>query len=85
MHTTSHVVATVEQTAAAVPAATTSLDIKPVNHSNGPQCASCGWRGGNHACFELSLQVNPTQMRPGRTRRVSVVFQNSHFIRSPPV
>jgi hypothetical protein len=23
---------------------------KPVNHSNGPQCAHCGWRGGGHAC-----------------------------------
>ncbi|KAJ7811016.1 hypothetical protein B0H14DRAFT_3150971 [Mycena olivaceomarginata] len=22
---------------------------KPVNHSNGPQCAHCGWRGGGHA------------------------------------
>ncbi|KAJ7698176.1 hypothetical protein B0H14DRAFT_3654990 [Mycena olivaceomarginata] len=31
---------------------------KPVNHSNGPQCAHCGWRGGGHACVaELPFQV----------------------------
>ncbi|KAJ6524374.1 hypothetical protein B0H19DRAFT_1200495 [Mycena capillaripes] len=37
---------------AVVPAATarTSTEAQPVNLStNGPQCASCGWRGGGHA------------------------------------
>ncbi|KAJ7865356.1 hypothetical protein B0H14DRAFT_3862277 [Mycena olivaceomarginata] len=26
-----------------------TTESKPVNHSNGPQCAHCGWRGGGHA------------------------------------
>ncbi|KAJ7155058.1 hypothetical protein C8R46DRAFT_1356328 [Mycena filopes] len=36
---------------AAVASTTTraaAAETKPVNH-NGPQCAECGWRGGNHA------------------------------------
>lgn len=24
-------------------------DATAVNHSNGPQCCHCGWRGGQHA------------------------------------
>ncbi|KAJ7258410.1 hypothetical protein B0H12DRAFT_1109835 [Mycena haematopus] len=33
-----------------LPAATRTItETKPVNHSNGPQCAHCGWRGGGHA------------------------------------
>ncbi|KAJ7314738.1 hypothetical protein DFH08DRAFT_943097 [Mycena albidolilacea] len=37
---------TFQRTAETAP---TETEIKPVNHSNGPQCAHCGWRGGGHA------------------------------------
>ncbi|KAJ7850383.1 hypothetical protein B0H14DRAFT_3137656 [Mycena olivaceomarginata] len=37
---------TVQRTAETAP---TETEVKPVNHSNGPQCAHCGWRGGGHA------------------------------------
>ncbi|KAJ7164375.1 hypothetical protein C8R46DRAFT_1220877 [Mycena filopes] len=32
----------------------TAEQTKPVDH-NGPQCAECGRRGGNHACPELHV------------------------------
>ncbi|KAJ7105609.1 hypothetical protein C8R44DRAFT_886541 [Mycena epipterygia] len=52
MHSTSTIVPTVQRTTDTVaPAAvaSTSTEAVPVNHSNGPQCAHCGWRGGGHA------------------------------------
>ncbi|KAJ7865360.1 hypothetical protein B0H14DRAFT_3862279 [Mycena olivaceomarginata] len=50
------IIPTVQRTAETAP---TETEVKPVNHSNGPQCAHCGWRGGGHACFELPLPVIP--------------------------
>jgi hypothetical protein len=58
MHATTPV-PVVQQTAEASPSpcnARATTEVKPVNH-NGPQCASCGWRGGEHACvLSPSLQ-----------------------------
>ncbi|KAJ7105592.1 hypothetical protein C8R44DRAFT_886530 [Mycena epipterygia] len=52
MHSTSMTAPTVQSiadTAASGAVASTSTEAVPVNHSNGPQCAHCGWRGGGHA------------------------------------
>ncbi|KAJ7495410.1 hypothetical protein FB451DRAFT_1214058 [Mycena latifolia] len=52
MHATSATIPTVQRVAeASVAVANTheSTEAKAVNHSRGPQCAHCGWRGGDHA------------------------------------
>ncbi|KAJ7105946.1 hypothetical protein C8R44DRAFT_806298 [Mycena epipterygia] len=51
MHAAPTIVATVQQSSelsAAVANQHKGTDAIPVNH-NGPQCAHCGWRGGEHA------------------------------------
>ncbi|KAJ7719307.1 hypothetical protein B0H16DRAFT_1475043 [Mycena metata] len=66
MHSTSTVVAPKQCTSevpVVAPTTRTAVETKPVNN-NGPQCAECGWRGGNHApnCLFRTPLISPSPL-----------------------